>query len=331
MSGKKGKILLCLFLFLAMFLIPLIALGGSPSGKQGTKGGSSEATPKSSSGQFHILDTSTNSILSVDDRTFLYGAVAAEMSPLAQPEALKAQAVASYTYYSRLRENNENASSTAKKGYDFSADTKNWQIYVPETEMKSRWSGSYSDYDAKLKSAVDSVYGQVLCSNGELIDATYFAISSGNTEASEDVWDSKCSYLISVASPLDLFAGGYQTTVSFAEEDAKSRILKIVPKANLDGPASGWFGKADCSSAGGVKSIQIGGQNVNGSSVRSAFGLRSTHFAVSYSQDTFTFTVKGYGHDVGMSQAGAQAMAAEGSTYREILAWYYPTTALENI
>ena len=35
------------------------------------------------------------------------------------------------------------------------------------------------------------------------------------------------------------------------------------------------------------------------------------------------FRVTGYGHGVGMSQYGANVMAAEGSTWREILEWYY--------
>ena len=31
----------------------------------------------------------------------------------------------------------------------------------------------------------------------------------------------------------------------------------------------------------------------------------------------------GYGHGVGMSQYGANALAKEGKTYEEILTWYY--------
>ena len=37
------------------------------------------------------------------------------------------------------------------------------------------------------------------------------------------------------------------------------------------------------------------------------------------------------GHGVGMSQRGAQQMAKEGFTYREILAFYYPSATLENL
>ena len=38
----------------------------------------------------------------------------------------------------------------------------------------------------------------------------------------------------------------------------------------------------------------------------------------------------GHGHGVGMSQWGAEAMARRGASYREILAVFYPGTALEN-
>ena len=54
-----------------------------------------------------MLDEATGEILTVSDRDFLYGAIATEMSPLSEEEALKAQAVAAYTYYSRLREQQE--------------------------------------------------------------------------------------------------------------------------------------------------------------------------------------------------------------------------------
>ena len=51
-------------------------------------------------------------------------------------------------------------------------------------------------------------------------------------------------------------------------------------------------------------------------------------FEVKYENGTFTFYVKGYGHGVGMSQVGAEYMANQGSSYDEILAWYYPNTTL---
>ena len=52
-------------------------------------------------------------------------------------------------------------------------------------------------------------------------------------------------------------------------------------------------------------------------------GLRSTAFEVAVSGKTITITTRGFGHRVGMSQYGAQAMAKAGSSCAEILAHYY--------
>lgn len=49
------------------------------------------------------------------------------------------------------------------------------------------------------------------------------------------------------------------------------------------------------------------------------FSLRSNCFEISRGDGEFVFTLKGYGHGVGMSQAGSQAMALDGKSYREIL------------
>ena len=43
------------------------------------------------------------------------------------------------------------------------------------------------------------------------------------------------------------------------------------------------------------------------------------------------FTTKGYGHGAGMSQYGAEAMAEEGSTYKELLEHYYSGIDFKNM
>lgn len=336
MNRKKETAFLCLLLFTAMFLIPFLAMGGSakenkriPDEGSSAPSGSPSSVPTGSS--FKIQDTSQNRVLTVDDRDFLYGAVAAEMSPKAGTEALKAQAVAAYTYYGRLREQQRQKPSSSLNGADFSADTQNWNRYVTKEQMQAKWKENFDGYYFALTSAVDAVFGQVLRYNGELIDATYFAISSGNTEASADVWGGKAPYLVSVASPGDLFAGGYQTVVSLTEDQFKAAVLKAAPKANLSAAAGQWVGTEERSAAGAVKSIVIGGQKLTGNQARNAFGLRSANFTVGYADGKFTFRVKGYGHGVGMSQVGAEYMASEGSDYREILSWYYPGTSLAKL
>lgn len=331
MQHRRGEILLGLILFLAMFLIPFAALGNpaaAKSGSQTEKSSSSSPKLQTTGSSFRIMDSNTKQILTVGDREFMTGGVAAEMSPSAETEALKAQAVACYTYYSRLREAQKKSPDASLNGADFSADLQNGQIYLTDDLRKKRWGSHYEEYAQALKTAIDPVFGQVLRSNGELIEATYYAISSGNTESSSDVWGGERPYLVSVASPGDRFAGGYQTTVTLSADKMKADILTAAPDANLSGDPSGWVGSAERTAAGSVKSILLGGKSVSGNEARTAFGLRSANFTASYSNSQYTFLVLGYGHDVGMSQTGAEYMAKEGAGYRQILSWYYPTTTL---
>ena len=65
-----------------------------------------------------------------------------------------------------------------------------------------------------------------------------------------------------------------------------------------------------------------------GTALRKALGLRSACFTVVCQSGTFSFTTRGYGHGVGMSQWGAKALAEQGADYRAILAHYYPGTEL---
>ncbi|WP_326975532.1 stage II sporulation protein D [Caproicibacter sp. BJN0012] len=330
MQHRRGEILLGLILFLAMFFIPFAAIGSSAASKDGSQAGKNPSSePAITGSSFHIMDSGTKQILTVGDREFMTGGVAAEMSPSAETEALKAQAVACYTYYSRLREIQKKTPDASLNGADFSADLQNGQIYLTDDLRRKRWGSHYDEYAQALKTAIDPVFGQTLRSSGELIEATYYAISSGNTESSADVWGGERPYLVSVASPGDRFAGGYQTAVTLPTDKMKTDILAAAPDANLSGDPSGWVGAAERTAAGSVKSILLGGKSITGNAARTAFGLRSANFTVNYSNGQFTFLVLGYGHDVGMSQTGAQYMAKEGVNYRQILSWYYPTTTLE--
>ena len=65
--------------------------------------------------------------------------------------------------------------------------------------------------------------------------------------------------------------------------------------------------------------------------LRTLFSLRSTSFTVTADAANVTFSVTGYGHGVGMSQYGADAMAVTGSTCPEILVHYYPGTTLTKL
>ena len=62
---------------------------------------------------------------------------------------------------------------------------------------------------------------------------------------------------------------------------------------------------------------------MEGTQVRSLFGLRSACFTAEAAADRVTFHVTGFGHGVGMSQYGANRLAQDGKSWQEILHWYY--------
>jgi stage II sporulation protein D len=172
--------------------------------------------------------------------------------------------------------------------------------------------------------AVQQTKDQVLTYQGALIDATYFSCSGGQTEDALAVWGADVPYLQSVSSPGEESATYYQGSIDFSAEQFQEALGR-----KLYGAPKGWFGKITYTRGGGVESIVIGGITYEGTEIRSRLGLRSTAFEIRTSGNDITITTKGYGHRVGMSQYGAQAMAKAGKTYPMILAHYYPGTEID--
>jgi len=164
-----------------------------------------------------------------------------------------------------------------------------------------------------------------------LIDAVYFSCSGGRTEDAVAVWGSEVPYLRSVSSDGEQDARVYETEVSISAEAFRETILDEEPQAILTGKPMSWFGETSYTAGGGVETMEIGGQKVSGIMLRRLFRLNSTMFSLLLSDDEITFVVKGYGHRVGMSQYGANAMAKDGKTYREILYHYYSGAELRTM
>lgn len=282
----------------------------------------SSAAPKNSF--FTVYDAGTKQLLKVPEQEFLVSALACEMDLSAPEEALKAQAVAIYTLYSYKRVSGEKVN-----GADFACDSENWLVYVPKEAMQERWGKNFSEYYSTLESIVKEVCGQQLTENGSTACTTYFAISAGNTETAENVWGPGLAYLQAVASPGDAFCDGYLSEMSFSAGEIKAAAGRLAEK-NFDfsGPEEDWFQNQERSPSGYTNSIQLGGVTLTGAELRSMLSLRSTCFEISYADGGFTFTVRGWGHGVGMSQAGAVFLARQGADYREILSYYYPGLSL---
>ncbi len=246
--------------------------------------------------------------------TYLVGVVLAEMPASFEPEALKAQAVVARTYARRAFE-------TGGKHKDGSVCTlpECCQGYVSED-------GYPESVVKKVRTAVQATSGQVLTYEGELIEATYFSCSGGSTEDAAVVWGTDFPYLRSVDSPGEEEASHYRDRMVFDPEEVEEKLgLELTPDPET------WIGKVTYTAGGSVDTAVIGGQYFTGTEVRSRMGLYSAAFTVSAEDAAVVFTTKGYGHRVGMSQYGADAMAVKGCLYPEILAHYYQGTVLTQL
>ena len=330
-------------LFLAwMILIPIIAVGGQNGNIKGmvlNREDSENGSTVDCAGQieggngryFCLFDEATGKTIKVSDREFMYGALITEVPPTFHEEAMKAQAVAIYTYFSRNRDKVRSSKTWFPGKAEFSINTSKWHYYVPKEKMKAKWGNSFDKYYSKVKEVVDSVYGQVIKDEGDLILAAYHAISSGKTERCCDVFGGDLRYLTVVESPGYLLAPNYQTTCEFTTEEFKNKILRHCKDGKTDNPESEWIKNMVRTDSGMVKEIELCCHKFTGLEVRNIFSLRSADFDIKYQDGKFIFEVRGYGHGVGMSQYGAEYMANQGSDYKQILAWYYPNTVIENI
>lgn len=244
---------------------------------------------------------------------YLVGVLLGEMPVSFHPEALKAQAVVARTYTMKRNTQDPKHSQGA-----LCTDATCCQAYASAQSFSP-------EQLEKIRSAIAETENQVLTYDEELIDATYFSCSGGRTESAVAVWGTDVPYLQAVDSPGEEDAAVYIDTVTYSVEEFSQRL-----DVALSGEQETWFSEITYTDGGGIETMEICGVLFSGTQLRKLLGLRSTAFLITAMDDTVTITTRGYGHRVGMSQYGAEAMAQEGNDYREILSHYYPGTTLEN-
>lgn len=249
---------------------------------------------------------------------YLVGVVAGEMPASYEPEALKAQAVAARTYTLYKK---EHGGCSAHKGADICTDSGHCQAYVTDAEMTKNWGGNKAANLAKITDAINATRGEEILYDGEEIQVFYHASAGGRTEDSENVYAQALPYLRSVDSEGEEDSRNYYGEVSVSLSDFKKKLQKFSSGISFDGaPLVGEIVRFD---SGRVESIEIGRQTFTGREVREVFGLNSANFTIDQSADSVTFHTVGFGHGVGMSQTGANAMAKKGADYIEILTHYF--------
>lgn len=252
---------------------------------------------------------------------YLQGVLRAEMPASFEPEALKAQAIAARTYTLYKMGHGPIANHPDADACD---DINCCKAYKSAEDAAADWSGMALYYEEKLARAVSETDGQVILYDGEPILAVFFSSANGHTQNAGAVWQNDLPYLQSVSTPEDEeLVPDYYSVVSVPTEAFRERVLAAYPNADLSGEPSGWIGGITDGGAGFVTTVTVGGVTLKGNELRSLLSLRSPSFTVELKDGSFVFHVTGYGHGVGMSQYGANALALRGMDAAGILEHYF--------
>lgn len=305
-----------LLLAVLLFLIPL-GLQQSPP-----KEAEELTTPPVSGRTVSILVGDT--IQEMDLNEYLWGVVAAEMPASFGEEALKAQAVAARTYSLHKAGHAQNHPDA-----DLCTDYACCQAWISRDKARENWGGNADAYTEKITKAVAETNNEVILYQGALISALFHSSSSSATQDAIEVWGNSVPYLQSVQSPEGEEVPNFHSELVLTPEEFSAAFLAKYPDAVLTGDAGAWIGDTVYTEGGSVHSIVIGGISVSGAEARKIFSLRSAAFTVRATAEAITFQVTGFGHGVGMSQYGANAMANDGKTYTDILRHYYTGVTVE--
>ena len=237
---------------------------------------------------------------------YVIGVVACEMPASFDIEALKSMAVAARTFALYK--------VTTNKNYKLSTTTKD-QCYISVDKMKNNWKNNFDRNYTKIKKAVSETENQYMTYNDKVIISFYFSISNGYTENCENVFAQKLDYLKSVDSSWD-------SEYDYKEKEVKISVKDFLNKLSIDSSSINSI-KIDRSKTNRISKITVNGKSFKGTKFRTLLSLRSTDLDIKYDDKYVYIKSKGYGHGVGMSEYGANAMANKGYKYDEILKYYY--------
>ena len=274
-----------------------------------------------------LLHKDTGEVEEVGLDEYLYHVVSAEMPANYELEALKAQAVVArtYTVYKIQNPKHENA--------DICDDSNCCQAWVSKEERFARWKETErEDNWKKIKECVDATKGKIITYENKPINAFFHANSGGTTELPVNVWGgTDFPYLQVVETVGEEGYAQYSSEVELTKEELIEKLKAKYEDIEIDFEKQEELKIMEYTDSGRVKTVKFGNHELSGVETRTLLGLKSTNFEIIKQDDKIKFTVKGYGHGVGMSQTGADAMAKQGSDYEEIIKHFYIGVEIKDI
>lgn len=332
MSRIKPLVILGSALFAVILLIPTLLVIPFTNEKHTLNPHENSAVPASATQQNPTLQepaievavyrSKTKKIDNIPLEEYVKGVVASEMPAEFELEALKAQALTARTYIVKQLLGNEPIS--APEGAVVT-DTVMHQVYKSPEELRTAWGAANYEWKMeRITEAVGATKGQIITYNNEPITASFFSTSNGFTENSEDYWKNSFPYLRSVESPWDKASPKFKDQVIVSVADFEKKLNVKIKSDTVGEIISRTKGNR-------VAQVKINDKTFDGREIREKLGLRSSDFTWKKQGTNVVITTKGYGHGVGMSQYGANGMATEGKTFKDIITYYYQGTAISSI
>lgn len=259
-----------------------------------------------------LYRTNSGAVEHVKLEQYLKGVVAGEIGPKFPMEALKAQAIVARTMTLALLE--YEGGTRGKHNTDVSDSHTEFQAYDEKA------------INDNISKAVEETRGQVLTNNGKFAYALFHSASNGKTAGIEEGFPTlaeKAPYLVPVST----------NGITKAPEKYRAWTVKV-PRSQIKqimGPKAGNLDDitiAQTGPSGRVLTVKAGQAAISGVDLRQKIGfdrLFSTQISsIKPEGNNIVFTGTGWGHGVGMDQWGANLMAEQGSTARQIVEHYYP-------
>jgi len=317
----------------AAFLLPVLIGTGQFSSKN------SSVHPQKNSVlpqeiNIYFADEKKTGLINFEE--YIIGVLAAEMPASFEKEALKAQAVAARTFaYFKYREFEDNQTALPKQHPDAAlcTDPLHCVAYYSYDALLQKHGKEWTDKNyKKIIACVEETEGEIMLYENEPVLAVFHSASAGGkTQSSGEVWQKQLPYLVCADTAGEEQKKDYLTVVKVAHNEFTEKITAEFEKASFSDDVSNWVGEISKTSAGYIKTINIGGITIEGSKIRGIFGLKSTYFNISFDSNNIIFTVCGFGHGVGLSQYGANYMAKCGADYKTILKNYYKGIELKKL
>ncbi|MCK5093966.1 MAG: SpoIID/LytB domain-containing protein [Spirochaetes bacterium] len=272
-------------------------------------------------GSILIQDRFIINILPVEE--YLKGVLSSEVAENWPVEALKAQAVVSRTFAYRKILNNKDTL------YD-----------VDDTTMYQKF--DYSEINSRINSAILDTNGIIILYQNEPIEAFFHSNSGGVTENCRDIFQKDLPYLRSIPDPYSSKNQDTFWTFSMTGKEIKAALKGIIMQEyeSLVLRDIRIYKKTGSRRAGEFLLIFEKNQRqvIKGNTFRLAVDPKSLKSLLIHNIHRerrkggyiFTFSGRGYGHGVGLSQLGAKRMAEQGFSYRDIIVYYYRGTRLGN-